>query len=212
VEGSEIITRKFVIQRYNLGQDKLQETALKGPKMVAHRVKITQNDQISINSILTLPEPTVRFSQVNLPGTNLLVKANLNIHFLNYWQLLKTNTQLMPIVIDGLDNDIEYDDTNFVDNIKQYILDLSEYEKPPDLTNLDIYKIFLRTIIPKIRVLFNFINSLNHILFSLESLFSIALTIFSFFKLITFNSINDSSKFFNAKLSSSRISSKFRYL
>jgi hypothetical protein len=158
VTGSEILTRKFVIQRYNLGQDKLEASTLKGPKMIAHRVKLTQNDQISINSIVTLPEPTVRFSQVNLPGTNLLVKANLNMHFLNYWQLLKQNTQLMPIVIDGLDNDIEYDDTNFVDNIKQYILDLSEYEKPPELTNLDIYKIFLRTIIPKIRVLFTLVK------------------------------------------------------
>jgi hypothetical protein len=158
VTGSEIITRKFVIQRYNLGQDKLEASTLKGPKMIAHRVKLTQNDQISINSIVTLPEPTVRFSQVNLPGTNLLVKANLNMHFLNYWQLLKQNTQLTPITIDGLDNDIEYDDTNFIDNIKQYILDLSEYDKPPDLTNLDIYKIFLRTIIPKIRILFSLVK------------------------------------------------------
>jgi len=80
------------------------------------------------------------------------------MHFLNYWQLLKQNTQLTPITIDGLDNDIEYDDTNFIDNIKQYILDLSEYDKPPDLTNLDIYKIFLRTIIPKIRILFSLVK------------------------------------------------------
>ena len=158
VGRSELTNRKFVIQRYNLGQDKLQAINLKGPKTIAHRVKLTQNDQISINSILTLPEPAVRFSQVNLPGANLLVKANLNIHFLNYWQLLKQKTSLTPITIDGLDNDIEYDDTNFVDNIKQYILDLSEYEKPPDLTNLDIYKIFLRTIIPKTRVLFKLVK------------------------------------------------------
>jgi hypothetical protein len=68
--------------------------------------------------------------------------------------LLKQKTTYLPIVIDGLDNEIEYDDSNFVDNIKQYLLDLSEYEKPEELTNLDIYKIFLRTIIPKIRVLF----------------------------------------------------------
>jgi hypothetical protein len=33
-------------------------------------------------------------------------------------------------------------------------LDLSEYEKPENISNLDIYKIFLRTIIPKIRILF----------------------------------------------------------
>ena len=155
---SEQTNRKFVIQRYNLGQEKLQAINLKGPKTIAHRVKLTENDSISINSIITLPEPTVRFSQVNLPGTNLLVKANLNLHFLNYWELLKKKTTLMPIVIDGLDNEIEYDDTNFVDNIKQYLLDLSEYEKPAELTNLDIYKIFLQTIIPKIRVLFSLVK------------------------------------------------------
>ena len=158
VGQAEITNRKFVIQRYNLGQDKLKAVNLKGPRMVAHRVKLTDNDPISINSIITLPEPTVRFSQVNLPGTNLLVKANLNLHFLNYWELLKQKTTLLPIIIDGLDNEIEYDDTNFIDNIKQYFLDLSEYEKPKELTNMDIYKIFLRTIIPKIRVLFNLVK------------------------------------------------------
>ena len=158
VERDKVTNRKFVIQRYNLGEDKLHGTNFKGQKMIAHRVKLTENDQISINSIITLPEPTVRFSQVNLPGTNLLVKANLNLHFLNYWELLKQKTSLTPIIIDGLDNELEYDDTNFVDNIKQYLLDLSEYEKPEELTNLDIYKIFLRTIIPKIRVLFSLVK------------------------------------------------------
>jgi hypothetical protein len=126
--------------------------------MIAQRVKLTNNDTISVSSILTLPEPTVRFSQVNLPGSNLLVKSNLNLVFLNYWQLLKQKTQVTPITIDGLDNELEYDDSNFVDNIKQYFLNLTEYEKPEDLTNLDIYKIFLRTIIPKIRVLFSLVK------------------------------------------------------
>ena len=158
VSNSEIKNRKFIIQRYNLGQERLEATNLKGPKMVAHRIQLTKNDPISINSIITLPEPTVRFSQINLPGTNLLVKANLNLNFLNYWQLLKQKTNLTQIIVDGLDNDIEYDEQNFVDNIKQYLLDLSEYEKPALLTNLDIYKIFLRTIIPKIRVLFSLVK------------------------------------------------------
>uniref|UniRef100_A0A6C0KP82 Uncharacterized protein n=1 Tax=viral metagenome TaxID=1070528 RepID=A0A6C0KP82_9ZZZZ len=158
VAKSEMKNRKFVIQRYNLGQERLQATNLKGSKMVAHRVRLTNNDPISINSIITLPEPTVRFSKINLPGENLLVKANLNLHFLNYWELLKQKTNLTQIVVDGLDNDLEYDDKNFVDNIKQYLLDLSDYEKPKELTNLDIYKIFLRTIIPKIRVLFSLVK------------------------------------------------------
>lgn len=158
VGNSELVNRRFVIQKYNLAAEKLHADNFKGQKLIAHRVKVAPNDPISINSIITLPEPTVRFSQINLPGSNLLVKANLNLHFLNYWQLLKQQTSLTKITIDGLDNEIEYDDTNFVDNIKQYMLDLSEYEKPEELTNLDIYKIFLRTIIPKIRVLFTLVK------------------------------------------------------
>jgi hypothetical protein len=158
VEKSELINRRFIIQKYNLALEKLVATNFKGSKLVAHRVKVTDNDPISINSIITFPEPTVRFSQINLPGTNLLVRSNLNLHFLNYWQLLKQKTELTKITIDGLDNEIEYDDTNFVDNIKQYLLDLTEYEKPKEITNLDIYKIFLRTIIPKTRVLFSLVK------------------------------------------------------
>ena len=158
VNDGAITNRRFVIQKYNLGETRLHAPNLKGPNMVAQRVKLTNNDPISVSSILTLPESTVRFSQVNLPSSNLLVKANLNLEFLNYWQLLKQKTQVVPITIDGLDNELEYDDSNFVDNIKQYFLNLTEYEKPDDLTNLDIYKIFLRTIIPKIRVLFSLVK------------------------------------------------------
>ena len=158
VGNSDIKNRRFIIQRYNLAAEKLQADNFRGQQLIAHRVKVAPNDPISINSIITLPESTVRFSQINLPGSNLLVKANLNLHFLNYWQFLKEQTSFTKITIDGLDNELEYDDTNFVDNIKQYMLDLSEYEKPEELTNLDIYKIFLRTIIPKIRVLFTLVK------------------------------------------------------
>jgi hypothetical protein len=158
VANSKITNRRFIIQKYNLGLDKLYATNLKGQRMIAHRVKLTENDPISINGMLTLPEPTVRFSQVNLPGSNLLVKANLNLHFLNYWQLLKQKTNVTNVEIDGLDNELDYDDANFVDNIKHYYLNLTDFEKPTDLTNLDIYKIFLRTIIPKIRILFGLVK------------------------------------------------------
>jgi hypothetical protein len=158
VSKSEITSRKFIMQRYNLGLSKLHADNFKGPKLIARRLKLTNNDPISISSIMTLPEPTVRFSQVNLPGSSLLVKSNLNLHFLNYWQLLKQKTKTNKIVIDGLDNELEYTDSNFVDNIKQYFLDLTEYNRPDDITNLEIYKTFLNTIIPKIRVLFSLVK------------------------------------------------------
>jgi hypothetical protein len=200
VSNSEIKNRKFVIQRYNLGQERLEASNLKGPKMIAHRVHLTKNDPISINSIITLPEPTVRFSQVNLPGANLLVKANLNLHFLNYWQLLKQKTNLTQIIIDGLDNDIEYDEQNFVDNIKQYMLDLSEYEKPALLTNLDIYKIFLRTIIPKIRVLFSLVKKYIKGRLSLVDVVNYLEPFLIYPIDLTYNQYNEINSFINDKI------------
>jgi hypothetical protein len=158
VSDADIANRRFIIQRYNLAHNNLHADSFKGQHLIAHRVKLVPNDPISINSIITLPESMVRFSQVNLPGSNLLVKANLNFHFLNYWQLLKEQTNLTKVTIDGLDNEIEYDDSNFVDNIKQYILDLSDFNRPPDVTDVDIYKIFLKTIIPKTKTLFSLVK------------------------------------------------------
>ena len=155
--GSEI-ARKFVIQKYNMGLDKLQSNNLKGKREAFHRVKLTRNDEIAVSSIVTLPEPTVQFSRISLPGSNLLVRSNLNMHFLNYWQLLKQKTQYAKVEINGLDNEIEYTDSNFVDNIKNYMLDLTEYEMPEKLTNVDIYDQFLKIIIPKIVVLFNLVK------------------------------------------------------
>jgi hypothetical protein len=151
---SDIVSRRFVIQKYNLAAKKLHATSFKGQKLIAHRVKVTENDPISINSIVTLPEPAVQFSHINLPGSNLLVKSNLNLHFLNYWELLKQKTNVTTVPIVRLDTELEYDDSNFVDNIKQYFLDLTKYKKPDDISNADIYKIFLKTIIPKTRILF----------------------------------------------------------
>ena len=37
-------------------------------------------------------------------------------------------------------------------------MDLTEYKKPDNISNLDIYKIFLKTIIPKIRILFSLVK------------------------------------------------------
>ena len=154
--------RKFVIQKYNLGLDKLhvENGLFKGPKMNAQRINLTNNDEIAITSIVTLPEPAVQFSRINLPGSSLLVKSNLNLHFLSYWQLLKQKTNIVSIEIDGLDNELEFNDGNFVDNIKNYSLNLSEFEMPGGvkLTNLEIYNQFLKIIVPKIIILFNLIK------------------------------------------------------
>lgn len=162
VHNKDMVSRRFIIQRYNLAAEKLHADNFKGSHLITHRVKVGQNDEIAIKSILTLPEPTVQFSKVNLPGTDLLTKTNLSRHFLNYWQLLKPQTQIVPISIDDLNYDLQYTDNNFIDNVKLYSLNLTDKERPENIDNLDIYKIFLKTIVPKTSVLFSSVEKYIH--------------------------------------------------
>jgi hypothetical protein len=170
-KSANIVSRRFVIQKYNLGLNRLESTNMKGGHMHAHKVKLTNNDLLSLQSVLTLPEPTVRFSQINLPGSSLMTKTNLNLHFLNYWQLLKKNTSVSTISINSLETEMDYNEDNFIDNIKNFVLDLVE---PVDVNTNNKEKLdkFLDIIIPRTRVLFNSIKKYIRGKLSMETLIS----------------------------------------
>ena len=95
--NNNIRTRRFVTQKYNLGLKKLDIVDVKGN---TKRVVLTPNDTMEIQSFITLPEPTIRFSKINLPGTNILERANLNQTFLNLWQFLNKKTDVKTIEVD----------------------------------------------------------------------------------------------------------------
>ena len=92
--------------------------------MLSTIVPLTNPDVIFISSFITLPEPTIRFSRINLPSSSILERSNLNHTFLNYWKLLKKNTKVHDININSLNKEIEYDEYNFVNNIKKYVLNI----------------------------------------------------------------------------------------
>jgi hypothetical protein len=136
--------------KYNTGLQKLNAFSLSGNKMITTRENLTNPDILQIASFVTLPEPTIRFSRVNLPNTSLLDKSNLNINFLNYWQLFKQNKfSINNIIVDNVEQELDFNETNFVNNIKNFVLNLPEREINAN------YKKFIDTIIPKTRILFN---------------------------------------------------------
>jgi hypothetical protein len=156
----ELKSKRFVMQRYNLAANRLHADSFKGQHLITKRIPVAESDPIAIRSVLTLPEPAVRFSSVYLPGSNLLVRSNLNHQFMNYWQILTDKTYVTSVPITGLDIELNYDEYNFMDSIKQYYLDLTEFQKPETQTqtNKEIFEIFLKTIIPKTRVLFHLVK------------------------------------------------------
>lgn len=150
-----IRNRRFVISKYALASTKLQATDITSSKMTTIRVKISDDDLMSIRSIMTLPEPTIRFSRINLPGTDILTKANLNQIFLNYWELLKKKTNVTDIFVESFKNEFEFDENEFVSGIRNYVMNISS-EELRDIPNKSLlYSKYVNTIIPKTRVLFN---------------------------------------------------------
>ncbi len=152
--SNSIRNRRFVIQKYNTALTKLDTMDSTAAKLITIRTNISQNDSMSLKSVLTLPEPVMRFSKINLPGTNMLDRANLNLAFLNYWQLLKKKTNVNTNFIDNFENELDFNEQNFANNIKNFALNLSE-ESTKGLTRTEIYEQFVKTFIPKTRILFN---------------------------------------------------------
>lgn len=168
--------RRFCTQTYNIGLNGLDQNEDSDDKYKTHLVKLTNNDRIHIKSFVTLPETTLKFSHINLPSTDIMVRSNLNMNFLNYWQLLTKNTNVNTYVIDDLKKVIEFEPDNYLNNIKEFILDETILEKEEkeekekeeeeediniessEKDNFSIYEKYLNTFIPKTRVLFELIN------------------------------------------------------
>lgn len=152
--NDNIRNRRFVIQKYNLGSTKLDTVDAASSRLITTRVKMTNPEIMSIKSFITLPEPTIRFSRINLPGSSLLEKANLNLIFLNYWQFLKKKTTVNNIIVEDINQELTFNDGNYVNNIKNYVLSLSSEDKK-GLTPEEIYSSFIKTIVPKTKILFD---------------------------------------------------------
>ena len=119
--NNAVRSRRFVIQKYNTGLTKLDTVDSTGSRMVTVRTNMTPDDYMSIKSVIFLPEPVIRFSKINLPGTSILDKVNLNNAFINYWQFLRKNTNVKLNFIDNFDDEIQINEQNFANNIKQYV-------------------------------------------------------------------------------------------
>ena len=158
----EIIEKnKYVLQQYNKG--------LKNGEL-------TNNDKIHINSFLMLPEPVVKFSTISLPETNIMVRANLNKLFFNYWQLFNKRT-----IIDSN----EFTEESFLKGIQHYLFDTDDILKDTNADSKPIqgardeeddkllkkskeefdaldqetkFKMYIDSIIPKTKILFEIIK------------------------------------------------------
>lgn len=152
VDHNNINSKRFLIQKYNLGTKSIIASKIDKSTMTYKLTDLIPNDTLSLRSILTLPEPVVRFSKINLPSTSILQRSNLNESFIQYWKLLNTATRVNNIFLnDDEDNDI-FDEKLFLTQIRNYAMRMED-DVPSDL--IEQYKKFINKLVPQTRVLFN---------------------------------------------------------
>ena len=151
VAGEELKTRRFVMQRYNLGLTRLQDTSMTDKRMMAEVVPMTPADPLTMKSLIMLPESAVSYSRIGLHSINVLDKSMMNQHNLNYWQLLRKTTRISTCTIDDLDEHIAFNSRDFLKDIKEYVL-------TGEITDADRYAEYLRIVVPRTRVLFDLVK------------------------------------------------------
>jgi len=141
--------RRFIIQRYNLGHTKMEgKTVGNVGKKIYIREPITDNDTITVNSILVLPEPVIRFSAIDLPNTSILEQSGLSQNYFYLFRLLRENVEIQQTVIDHFDKDL--DDTTWLSSKPEFLRQINEFvldeslEKDPHR-----FRRFLETMLPK---------------------------------------------------------------
>jgi hypothetical protein len=157
-----IRTDKFMQQIYNTSLRYLYSESFQRKRYEPISKPITQNDIANVSSMLILPEPTVRFSKIKLPETTIMERANLNLSYLNYWQLLKTKTNVENITIDDItkeysyinDNNVETPVISFLNNIKNMSVDYNLKSGYKD-NNKEFFMDYLNSIVPSTKILFN---------------------------------------------------------
>ena len=151
----KIKTRRFVMQQYNTGLTRLESITNENRKIINKNVKITKNDVLLLKSIITLPYPVYRFSHINLPGTSIMDKSDLNHHFINYWELFKKSSFVNRYIIDDLAIEVKYNRDTFLNNIKEFLLDES-VERDPNITIREsTYNKYLDCLIPDTETIFD---------------------------------------------------------
>ena len=145
---------RFGMQQYTTGTTKLVTSSVtSSSKMIPDVVEMTPADILEIKSFITLPEQYIRFSRINLPGTNILDKSIVSKNFINYSKILNNKTNVQNIYVDNINSKIQFNDDNYLNNVKNFTLKLQDTDKTLDKN--EIYNKFIDMITPSTEVLFN---------------------------------------------------------
>ena len=180
-DANRLITKRFFQETYTEGLSGLITSKIKGGPLTVVRKQITPNDLVTVSSMIILPELTPLFASINMFSANMLLRSNLNNHFLNIWAILNDRTDINSVTVGENGNDATVDYAKL--NLKKpthLILDETIEESNESIESFGIepstkYKKYLEKCMPNISASFNlmkpYINgalSLHNVLSYLE--------------------------------------------
>ena len=186
VQGEEVKRRRFVIQKYNLGLSKVQQTSSSRAQIASSSdttavstavlkrttefTNLTPNERMNVVGFMTFPEPVIYYSRVSLPSINILDKSDLNTKHVHYWDMLRQMMTLTTHDIADLNTPLDLNAHGILHEIKQFVL---EPEAAVGVANeRDKYRKFLEVIIPKTRNIFEMMRQYIHGRLTLQDVLS----------------------------------------
>ena len=139
---------KYIIQRYNLGMSRLEKQRI---NQATVSTKIMPNEEMSIRSLIMLPEQVMKYSTVDLPGTNILNRVFLSHNYLELYRVFNQKKYINQYTITDITKEINHEemektgDKPFLSEIKEYILDDTIENTTPNLFNKYLHTIFPNT-------------------------------------------------------------------
>ncbi len=153
---------QYVIDRYNLGLNKLHNPDIKNKHSKDIIVPLTSNDRINLLGFVTLPHPIIQYSKINLPTTSIYKKTNLHQYNFNLIDILNLNKKINEITVkEGQEEDkSNLIDENLYDTKIYYNFEERRryIDRDDEATENDIYNNFLNIMIPETKNIFNILK------------------------------------------------------
>ena len=147
---------KFVLNRYIKGITIPEVKNLNAKKKQHFLSKITQNDDLSLIGYFQLPEVFMRYSQINLPKTNISTRASLNQIPFNYFNFINNKRPLLlSNNLIGISEETKESNESPVGFLNKFQTFLFEQVDEIDPSSKEHFNKFLNKMIPRTRSLIN---------------------------------------------------------
>ena len=144
----QYMRKQYVIQKYNLGNHYLEPKMSKTGRKVFVSNEMTPNETMNIRSMMMLPKPVFYYSNVDLPGSSILQKAQYSHNFFYLYRFFNKKLNINNHIINDFENEMDKDiwenalNGSFENDAQHFVLDESLENRP------ERFQKFSQTIVP----------------------------------------------------------------